>query len=97
MKTSKSDIIGLHEVGFQDATKGNSYLLDTSVMLMDCEESETNSLTNKSSVPGSKQLFSLRYNEMYIHLIRWNLFISHFILLTGTNVTIVCHLFLHSS
>ena len=67
MKTSKSDIIGLHEVGFQDATKGNSYLLDTSVMLMDCEESETNSLTNKSSVPGSKQLFSLRYNEMYIH------------------------------
>ena len=67
MKTSKSDIIGLHEVGFQDATKGNSYLLDTSVMLMDCEESETNSLTNKSSVPGSKQLFSLRYNEMYIN------------------------------
>ena len=64
MKTSKSDIIGLHEVGFQDATKGNSYLLDTSIMLMDCEASETNSLTNKSSVPGSKQLFSVRYIKM---------------------------------
>ena len=60
MKTSKSEIFVSQEVGFQDVRKGNSYILDTSTMAMDCEESETNTLTNKSSMPDNKHSFSLR-------------------------------------
>lgn len=60
MKTSKSEIFGSQEVGVQDVGKGDRYILDTSIMVMDCEESETNALTNKSSMPSSKQLFSPR-------------------------------------
>ena len=61
MEASKAEMIESQEVGFSDVRKGNSYLLDTSIMVMDCEESETNTLTNKSSMPGSKQSFSSRY------------------------------------
>ena len=60
MKTSKLEIFGSQEVGVQDVGKGDRYILDTSIMVMDCEESETNALTNKSSMPSSKQSFSPR-------------------------------------
>ena len=60
MKTSKSEIFGSQEVGVQDVGKGDRYILDRSIMVMDYEESETNALTNKSSMPSSKQLFSPR-------------------------------------
>ena len=60
MKTSKSEIFGSQEVGVQDVGKGDRYILDTSIMVMDCEVSETNALTNKSSMPSSKQSFSPR-------------------------------------
>ena len=72
MKALNSEIIGSQEVSFQELRKENSYIVDTSIMAMDCEESETNALTNKSSVPGSKQSVGLRYIKMYIHSIRWN-------------------------
>lgn len=60
MKTSKSEIIGSQEVGFQDVWKGDGYILDTSILVVDCEESETNTLTNKKSTLSSKQSFSPR-------------------------------------
>ena len=60
MEASKAEMIESQEFGFQDVRKGNSYLLDTSIMVMDCEESETNTLTNKSSMPVSKQSFRSR-------------------------------------
>ena len=66
MKASKAEIIVSQEVGLQNVRKGNSYILDTPIMVMDCEESETNTLTNKSSMPGSKQSFSSRYFKMSI-------------------------------
>ena len=61
MKASKAEIIVSQEVGLQDVRKGNSYILDTPIMVMDCEESETNTLTNKSSMPDNENSFSLRY------------------------------------
>ena len=53
MKTSKSEIFGSQEVGVQDVGKGDRHILDTSIMVMDWEDSETKALTNKSSMPSS--------------------------------------------